>query len=187
MSDIIFEPDAGILKRIQEHEHAPASRRSASKGEIRPRPSHQQAPILDETKCWYRIEIRRSKIHRWGVFALEPIPARRRVIEYTGEKIDNEEHERRSGKGPLYFFTLSKDRVIDPSIGGSGAEYINHSCDGNLESFTYGGHIYLSSRRRIEAGEELTYDYHVTGDYDVPCRCGSNNCRGSLQDTRSET
>jgi SET domain-containing protein len=125
--------------------------------------------------------VRRSRIHRWGVFALEPIPARRRVIEYTGEKIDADEHARRDGKRHLYIFALNDRWAVDPIVGGSGAEYINHSCDGNLESHVYGGHIYLTSRRRIEAGEELSYDYNIIGDYNAPCHCGSANCRGSLR------
>jgi uncharacterized protein len=139
-------------------------------------------PRIDESKAWFRLEVRPSKIHRWGVFALEPIPARRRVIEYTGEKIDNEEHDRRSGKRFLYIFSLDDKWAIDPITGGSGAEYINHSCGGNLESFTYKGHIYLSSTRRIEAGEELSYDYHIIGDYNTECKCGTENCRGWLRD-----
>ena len=140
------------------------------------------APRIDQSKAWFRLEVRRSKVHRWGVFALEAIPARRRVIEYTGEKISLEEHERRGLKGFLYRFTLSDKWVIDPrTTGGSGAEYINHSCDGNLEAHGYGGHIYLSSLRRIEPGEELNYDYNIQGDYKIRCRCGTANCRGWLQ------
>jgi uncharacterized protein len=141
----------------------------------------RSAPDIDPGRSWFQLEVRPSKIHRWGVFALEPIPARRRVIEYTGEKIGNDEKERRSGKRLLYLFTLNERWTIDPIAGGSGAEYINHSCDGNLESHVYGGRIYLSSRRRIKAGEELTYDYHIIGDYNAPCRCGVENCRGWLQ------
>ena len=148
-----------------------------------PATAHKLAkiPTIDPAKAFFRLEVRPSKIHRWGIFALEPIPARRRVIEYTGERIDNDEHDRRyTEKGCLYFFTLTDNWVIDPSTGGSGAEYINHSCDGNLESFTYRGHIYLSTRRRIQPGEELTYDYNIIGDYTASCRCGAENCRGTL-------
>src|SRR3569832_92667 len=97
---------------------------ASATGFARQEHSHD-APRIDASKAFFRIEIRRSKIHRWGVFALEPIPARRRVIEYTGEKIDNDEHDRRSNETSLlYFFTLSKRVVIDPSVGGSGAEFI---------------------------------------------------------------
>lgn len=137
-------------------------------------------PRIDPKKSYYRLECRRSKIHRWGVFALEPIPARRRVIEYTGERIDAAEMERRAGKKLLYLFSVSPNRIIDGAVGGSGAQYINHSCDGNLKSYSVNGHIYLSSLRPIEAGEELTYDYNIDEEFDVPCVCGAENCRGKL-------
>jgi len=164
-----------------EHNTAPDHSESSAEGGVR-EDAHGEAPRIDDSKAWFRLEVRPSAIHRWGVFALEPIPARRRVIEYTGEKIDNDEHDRRSNETSLlYFFTLSKRVVIDPSVGGSGAEFINHSCDGNLDSYTYRGHIYLSSNRPIEAGEELSYDYNIQGDYDAECRCGAPNCRGHLQ------
>ncbi|NUQ61536.1 MAG: SET domain-containing protein-lysine N-methyltransferase, partial [Pirellulales bacterium] len=53
-------------------------------------------PKLDKRHIRFRVEYRESKIHRWGLFALEAIPAGRRVIEYTGERIDEREAERRS-------------------------------------------------------------------------------------------
>ena len=137
-------------------------------------------PQIDSTKANFRLECRRSKIHRWGVFSLESIPARRRVIEYTGERIDAAEMERRAGKKLLYLFSVSPNRIIDGAVGGSGAQYINHSCDGNMKSYSVGGHIYLSSVRPIEAGEELTYDYNIDEEFDVPCVCGAKNCRGKL-------
>jgi SET domain-containing protein len=139
-------------------------------------------PRIDRSKAFFKLEIRRSKIHRWGVFALEDIPARRRVIEYTGQKIDSDEVERRIVRKHMYIFWLNDKWAIDGAIKGSGAELINHSCDGNLESWVVKGRIYLSTRRRVLAGEELTYDYNMEGE-DAPddaCRCGSKNCRGKL-------
>lgn len=138
-------------------------------------------PHIDSEKCSFRVECRRSPIHRWGVFALEPIPARRRIIEYTGEKIDEEEAIRRAGRGLLRVFSLDDKWLLDGAVGGSGAELINHSCDPNLQSYSYGGHIFLSSIRPIDPGEELTYDYHIDDkDFDIPCKCGAKKCRGSL-------
>lgn len=138
-------------------------------------------PNIDTDKCWFRVECKRSPIHRWGVFALEPIPARRRIIEYTGEKIDEDEAIRRSGRGLLRVFSLDDKWLLDGAVGGSGAELINHSCKPNVKSYSYGGHIYLSSIRLIEPGEELTYDYNIKdADFDVPCKCGAKKCRGSL-------
>jgi hypothetical protein len=35
----------------------------------------------------FHLSVRPSKIHRWGVYAEEPIPTGRKVIEYAGERI----------------------------------------------------------------------------------------------------
>src|SRR5205823_2313433 len=78
--------------------------------------------------------IRGSGIHRHGVYAEERIPPRRKVIEYTGERINRRETRRRSDEqaNMIYLFTLDNYWTLDGSVGGSGAEYINHSCDPNL-------------------------------------------------------
>jgi hypothetical protein len=44
-------------------------------------------PVINPERCRFKLRYGRSTIHRWGIFAEEVIPARRRVIEYTGEKI----------------------------------------------------------------------------------------------------
>jgi SET domain-containing protein len=127
------------------------------------------------------MEIRPSGIHRYGVFALERIPARRKVIEYTGEKIGRRETKRR-GQGSLtYLFTLDNYWTIDGSVGGSGAEIINHSCEPNLSSCIIKGHILYRSRRAIMPGEELTVDYRFSDKIEkVSCRCGTPKCRGTI-------
>lgn len=140
----------------------------------------KSGPQIEDDKSMFCLECKRSRIHRWGVFALEPIPARRRVIEYTGEKIDAEEMDRRSGKKLLYLFAISDNRIVDGAVGGSGAQYINHSCSGNLKSYVNNGRIFLSSIRSIEPGEELTYDYNIDEEFEVACVCGAEDCRGKL-------
>jgi uncharacterized protein len=121
-------------------------------------------------------------VHRWGVFAEEAIPAKRKVIEYTGEKISRKETKRRSDERPLhYLFTLDNYWTIDGAVGGSGAELINHSCDPNLWTVIRSGHILYMSKRAIRAGEELTVDYHFGKDVErVECRCGAAKCRGTI-------
>jgi len=44
----------------------------------------------------------------------------------------------------------------------------------------------LVARRRIEAGEELTFDYDTTETSTVPftCRCGTPGCRGVIDGSR---
>jgi SET domain-containing protein len=123
-----------------------------------------------------------SKIHRWGVYATEPIPAGRKVIEYTGEKISRRETKRRANtRDFIYLFTLDAYWTIDGAVGGSGAEYINHSCEPNLAARIVKGHILYMSLRDIKPGEELTVDYRFDKKVEkVICRCGAPKCRGTI-------
>ena len=113
-------------------------------------------PYLSPKHCCFRLRIAPSKIHRWGVYAEERIPAGRKIIEYTGERISRRETKRRADTREFnYLFTLDNYWTIDGSVGGSGAEYINHSCDPNVYAWITRGHILYMSARVIEPGEEL--------------------------------
>jgi SET domain-containing protein len=140
------------------------------------------APSINPAYAAFKLKLARSKIHRWGIYAAEPIPARRKVMEYIGEKISRVETKRRASTCEFnYLFTLDNYWTIDGSVGGSGAEYINHSCEPNLISRIVKGHILYFSLRNIKRGEELTIDYHFSADVDkVPCACGAPNCRGTI-------
>ena len=139
-------------------------------------------PAIDPDYACYRLIVRRSSIHRWGVFAGERIPARRKVIEYTGERISRRECRRRARRRRhIYLFELDSYWCVDGAVGGSGAELINHSCDPNLFATVRRGHILYFSRRAIEPGEELTVDYRFANRVrKVPCRCGTLLCRGTI-------
>src|SRR5260370_864767 len=136
---------------------------------------------IDPRYACFRLTLRQSPIHGYGVYAAERIPPRRKVIEYTGERIGRRETRRR-GFGPhTYLFTLNSYWTIDGSVGGSGAEYINHSCQPNLRAWICRGHILYMSKRKIVRGEELTVDYHFSKKIEeVPCRCAAPNCRGTI-------
>jgi len=140
-----------------------------------------KSPAIDPRYACYKLSVRDSRIHRRGVYADERIPARRKVIEYTGLRINRRETKRRSDGPVTYLFTLDDYWTIDGAIGGSGAEIINHSCDPNLRSWNTRGHILYMSRRIILPGEELTVDYRFSKDVGtVACRCGASICRGTI-------
>ncbi len=71
-----------------------------------------------------------------------------------------------------YMFTLDDEFVIDATIRGNSARFLNHSCDPNAYSkhMTIDGKkkIIFLALREIERGEEITYN--------SPRRC---RCRGS--------
>lgn len=139
------------------------------------------APFIDPERTRFRLRPGPSKIHRWGVYAAEAIPRGRKVIEYTGELISRRETKKRSERALNYLFTLDDYWTLDGSVGGSGAQYINHCCDPNLAARIVRGHILYMSLRDIEAGEELTVDYRFDAHVEkVPCACGSLACRGTI-------
>jgi len=140
-----------------------------------------KSAVIDPRHTPYRLEIRESSIHRWGVYARERIPNGRKVIEYTGERISRRETSRRGLGKVTYLFTLDNYWTIDGAFGGSGAEIINHSCDPNLITRIIRGHILYMSKRVIRPGEELTVDYLFSDKIErVRCRCGSRLCRGTI-------
>jgi SET domain-containing protein len=140
-----------------------------------------QSPQIDERHACFRLSIRKSRIHRLGVYAAERIPPRRKVIEYTGERISRRETKRRGTGSVTYLFSLDDYWTLDGAVGGSGAEIINHSCDPNLVASIRQGHILYFSRRAIRPGEELTVDYRFSDEIEhVRCVCGAEKCRGAI-------
>lgn len=139
-------------------------------------------PQIDAKFAQFEMKIESSKIHRWGVYAAEAIPANRKVIEYTGEKINRKETKRRASSSDfIYLFTLDPYWTIDGSVEGSGAQYINHSCEPNLSARIVRSHILYMSTRPIKRGEELTVDYHFDKKVErVVCKCGAATCRGTI-------
>lgn len=142
------------------------------------------------TSTW--AEVRGSKIHGRGMFASRVIPKGTRIIEYTGERITKAEGFRREelrqrraargGDGCIYTFEVSERTDIDGRVLWNTARYINHSCEPNCESQIVRGRVWIISLRRIEPGEEITYDYYY--DYahyrEHPCRCGARTCAGYI-------
>lgn len=93
-----------------------------------------------------------------GLFATQEIKKGDLVIEYTGEKITEEEANRRGGK---YLFELNDDWTIDGKGRENKARYINHSCKPNSypELDENEERIFIYAKRSIKAGEEITYNY----------------------------
>jgi histone-lysine N-methyltransferase SETD1 len=137
-----------------------------------------------------RLRFARSPIHSWGVFADEPIAKGTQVLEYRGEEIGMQVGERRQEmyerNGEVdYLFRVDDQLIIDATRMGSLARFVNHGCDPNCESriVPHAGRkkIVLYTKRDVEAGEELAYDYKFELEDDkIPCHCGAVNCRGSL-------
>ena len=138
--------------------------------------------------------VRRSRVHGRGLFARTPYLPGDLVGEYRGRLIDTAlegETSSASNSDPAYtlLFALDDRLMIDAGVDGNSIRFINHSCDPNCETSVEGDRVFVHALRSIRPGEELTYDYNLRpGDPTdrpdaYPCRCGSENCRGTMIDS----
>ena len=127
------------------------------------------------------LTVAKSAIHGRGCFATTSFKRRRKIAEYTGEKITNAEAERRGHRRVLRISGLDNRWSIDGSRGGNGTHYINHSCRPNSFMQTIRGHLLVLALRDIKAGEEITIDYEYTLHSDRKrCTCNVPGCRGTI-------
>ncbi|HEX3949131.1 MAG TPA: SET domain-containing protein-lysine N-methyltransferase [Steroidobacteraceae bacterium] len=144
-------------------------------------------------------EVRHSRVHGYGVFALRRIRKGTIIIEYLGERVTHEQADARyADKDPVdghtFLFTVDDETVIDAGVDGNEARFVNHGCAPNCQTVDIGKRIYIEALRSIRPGEELAYDYRIQRDADDPadvddiyaCRCGAGPCRGSMLEFRNK-
>jgi SET domain-containing protein len=130
-----------------------------------------------------KTEVRESKIHGRGLFAIADITKDEIVAVKGGRIVD-----RRTLRGQItprlgpVEIQIDDDLFIAPVTDDErelSMLYLNHSCDPNLG---VRGEITFVAMRDICAGEELTHDWAMTDDddYSVECNCGASNCRKTL-------
>lgn len=147
-----------------------------------------------------RIQQRRSRIHGNGVFAIAPIHAGEKVVEYKGLLRTHEEADALYGdsidSGHTFLFTLNEHYLIDANVKGNVARWLNHSCEPNCQAFLIESsdgnprkdRVVIEALRDIAVGEELTYNYGIR--LSVPhtprlkklwaCLCGADQCSRTL-------
>ena len=138
-------------------------------------------------------EVRHSRIHGFGVFALRQIRKGTTIIEYLGDRVTPDEADLRyedkaPDDGHTFLFTVDRKTVIDAGVNGNEARFVNHGCDPNCQTVNTDKRIFIEALRTIRPGEELFYDYQIERDDDdaadvdkvFACRCGAESCRGSM-------
>ncbi|XP_057433792.1 histone-lysine N-methyltransferase EZA1-like [Lotus japonicus] len=135
-----------------------------------------------------RILWAKSDIAGWGAFIKNPVDKNGFLGEYTGELISCEEAN--GLINPTYLFTLNDQYVVDSFRKGDKLKFANHSSNPNCYAkilFVAGDHrIGIFAQRRIEAGEEIFYDYCYDQSLSPAWalkpngsnRCGSKGSRG---------
>lgn len=84
-------------------------------------------------------------------------------------------------------FRIDDFDVVDATMHGNAARFINHSCEPNCYSRVINvegrKHIVIFALRKIYRGEELTYDYKFPiedASNKLNCNCGARRCRRFL-------
>uniref|UniRef100_A0A672M8H2 [histone H3]-lysine(4) N-methyltransferase n=1 Tax=Sinocyclocheilus grahami TaxID=75366 RepID=A0A672M8H2_SINGR len=138
------------------------------------------------------VGVYRSAIHGRGLFCKRNIEAGEMVIEYSGIVIRSVLTDKREkyydGKGiGCYMFRIDDFDVVDATMHGNAARFINHSCEPNCYSRVINvegqKHIVIFALRKIYRGEELTYDYKFPiedASNKLGCNCGAKRCRRFL-------
>ncbi|MDB5026619.1 MAG: nuclear protein [Candidatus Eremiobacteraeota bacterium] len=127
------------------------------------------------------LTVAKSAIHGKGCFATLPFARRKKIAEYTGERITNAEAERRGQRRVLRISGLDDRWSIDGARGGNGTHFINHSCRPNAFMQTIGRRLLVLALRDIRPGEEITVDYVSSLHSDRKrCSCSAPACRGTI-------
>jgi uncharacterized protein len=183
-----------MAKTLQAKRPATSVKNATSRKRVAPSAGRAAAASTDSR----RIQVRQSGVHGKGVFALKPIKAGERIIEYVGERITWPEALHRHPHDPLqpnhtFYFHVDDKHVIDANVGGNAARWINHACEPNCEADQVdddklGGRVYIQALEDIAPGTELFYDYGLVIDErytaklkkEYECRCGSPRCRRTM-------
>lgn len=125
------------------------------------------------------VKVKRSKIGL-GLFATVDIAKDARIIEYVGERILKTDTARHKGR---YLFTLNEKWTIDGKSRANIARYVNHSCRPNAQSITTAKKIWIIAKRKIKAGEEITYNYgkNYFNEFIKPFGCKCAKCQSEKQ------
>jgi len=115
-----------------------------------------------------------------GAYAARRIELGELVWDYAGEERWINEIPKRLWR---YCFQVDYDRYVLPEKGSAGW-FMNHSCEPNCVIM---GRTRILALRRIEAGEEVTFDYSTNVGWDgfsMRCRCGADGCRKVVRSYR---
>ena len=112
-----------------------------------------------------------------GVFAVNPIDAGEVVAVWGGRIVGRANAEAIPSHLRRFIVQVEDDQFLAPLEPIDAAELINHCCQ---PTCGLSGQITLVALRRIQPGEEITFDYATTDSsafLEFPCGCSKKPCR----------
>jgi SET domain-containing protein len=136
------------------------------------RPAHQK----------FEVVARPSAIDGIGVFAVAPVPARRKIGEIRGERMSVEAARIRATRYErIMIVEVSATEAIDFARSTDPMRYTNHACTPNARLCIRQGRVEFYALRAIAPGDEITVNYGATHhEGRLACRCGAPSCIGWL-------
>ncbi|CAF0854976.1 unnamed protein product [Adineta ricciae] len=143
----------------------------------------------------HKLALFKTEMKGHGLRTTSTIRKGRFLAEYVGEVIDMDELARRNKKykrdGNIhqYVMSLIHGTVIDSTMKGNWARFINHSCEPNCvaEKWLVNGEYRMGifAKRDLDVNEEITIDYRFESSNaadlaNEKCYCGAPTCRGTI-------
>lgn len=131
---------------------------------------------------YYPVRVAKSRIAGKGAYALQRIPARKKIGDLGGVIISMKEAMKLiKNLKVINLVELDNDLALNASDNPNDMRFINHSCDPNTYLRVMKDRVEFYALKNIKKGEELSCDYGETHhDGKLPCRCGAKNCRGFI-------
>jgi len=139
-------------------------------------------PVTPPYHIYYPVKIAKSKIAGKGAYALQRIPARKKIGDLGGVIVTMKEALKLiKDKKVINLVELDDDLALNASAQPNDIRFINHSCDPNTYMRVLKNRVEFYALKNIKKGEELSCDYGETHhEGTLPCRCRSKNCRGFI-------
>ena len=130
----------------------------------------------------YLLQNKPSAIDGTGAFALQKIPAGKKIGNLGGEIISLREARKRAKQTKrVAMVEFGDGRALDASVNPNELRYVNHSCRPNTYMRVCYSRVEFYSLHIIKKGEELTCNYGPTHhDGKLQCNCGAPGCKGYL-------
>jgi uncharacterized protein len=139
-------------------------------------------PVTPPYHIYYPVKVSKSKIAGKGAYALQNIPARKKIGDLGGVIITMKEAMRliRDLK-VINCVELGNNLALNASASPNDMRFINHSCGPNTFMRVMKDRVEFYALKNIKKGEELSCDYGETHhEGTLPCKCGAKNCRGYI-------
>lgn len=139
-------------------------------------------PVTPAYHIYYPVKVAKSKIAGKGAYALQSIPARKKIGDLGGVIITMKEAMKLiKNLKVINLVELDNDLALNASANPNDMRFINHSCGPNTYLRVMKDRVEFYALRDIKKGEELSCDYGETHhEGKLPCKCGAKNCRGFI-------